>query len=166
MEQLIQQIFDFLAVAGKEAALFIVSMIPLIELRGSVPLGAALGMPWYTVFLISVVGNMVPVPFAILLGRPVFKWLKSTRLFSSIAQKYEQHLLAKADKVVKYESIGLCLFVGVPLPGTGAWSGAVLAALLGLPMKNALLAIAGGVLIAGALMTAGSYGVVGILSLL
>ena len=110
MEQLIQQIFDFLAVAGKEAALFIVSMIPLIELRGSVPLGAALGMPWYTVFLISVVGNMVPVPFAILLGRPVFKWLKSTRLFSGIGgQQGRRGLLI-------YGSCGLLLALASAVP--------------------------------------------------
>ena len=147
-----QQIFDFFSGAGREVALLIVSMTPLIELRGSIPLGAALGMEWPVVFLISVVGNLLPVPFIVLFGRPLFKWLKSK-------------LMSKADKVTRYETIGLCLFVGIPLPGTGAWSGAALAALLGLRMKNALLAITGGVLIAGVIMTAGAYGLLGFLRL-
>ena len=160
-----QQIFDFFSGAGREVALLIVSMTPLIELRGSIPLGAALGMEWPGVCLISVVGNLLPVPFIVLFGRPLFKWLKSTRLLSGITAKYEAKLMSKADKVTRYETIGLCLFVGIPLPGTGAWSGAALAALLGLRMKNALLAITGGVLIAGVIMTAGAYGLLGFLRL-
>lgn len=165
MEQLTQQLFDFLSGAGKEAALFIVSMIPLIELRGAVPLGALMGMEWWKVFAISVVGNLIPVPFVLLLGRPIFGWLKKTRLLSGFAHWYENKLLSKADKVRRYEAIGLCLFVGIPLPGTGAWSGAVLAALLDLRMRSALLAIAGGVVLAGIIMTLGAYGVVGFFSL-
>ena len=165
MQQLIQQLFDFFSGAGKEVALFIVSMIPLIELRGSIPLGAAMGMAWPPVFLISIVGNLLPVPFIIWLGRPLFRWLKSTRLLSGVTTRYEQKLLSKADKVTRYETIGLCLFVGVPLPGTGAWSGAALAALLGMPMKNALCSITLGVLAAGVLMTVGSYGLLGFFSL-
>ena len=127
MEQLMQQIFDFFSVAGRETALFIVSMIPLIELRGSIPLGAAMGMDWHLVFLISIAGNLLPVPFIVWFGRPLFKWLKSTKLLSGVTNWYEQKLLQKADKVTRYEAIGLCLFVGVPLPGTGAWSGAAIA---------------------------------------
>ena len=165
MEQLTQQLFDFLSGAGKEAALFIVSMIPLIELRGAVPLGALMGMEWWKVFAISVVGNLIPVPFVLLLGRPIFGWLKKTRLLSGFAHWYENKLLSKADKVRRYEAIGLCLFVGIPLPGTGACSGAGLAALLGLRMRSALLAIAGGVVLAGIIMTLGAYGVVGFFSL-
>lgn len=120
MEHLMQQLFDFLSAAGREVALFIVSMVPLIELRGSIPLGAALGMPWYTVFLISIVGNLLPVPFILLLGRPIFQWLKTTRLLSGFAARYEKRLMSKADKVTRYETIGLCMFVGIPVPGTGA----------------------------------------------
>ena len=165
MQQLIQQIFDFLAVAGQEVALFLVSMIPLIELRGSIPLGAALGMSWQSVFLISVIGNLIPVPFIILLVRPIFRWLKTTRIFSGFTTRIENRLLSKADKVTRYEVIGLCLFVAVPLPGTGAWSGAGIAALLGMRMRPALLSISCGVLIAGVIMTVGSYGLLGVLKL-
>ena len=165
MEQLMQQIFDFFSVAGRETAQFIVSMIPLIELRGSIPLGAAMGMDWHLVFLISIAGNLLPVPFIVWFGRPLFKWLKSTKLLSGVTNWYEQKLLQKADKVTRYEAIGLCLFVGVPLPGTGAWSGAAIAALLGMRMKPAILSIAAGVLIAGVIMTVASYGLLQFISL-
>ena len=128
MQQLTQQLFEFLSGAGRELALFLVSMVPLIELRGSIPLGALFGMDWPTVFVISVVGNLLPVPFIVLFGRPLFRWLKSTRLLSGLSTRIENRLMAKSDKVTRYESIGLCLFVAVPLPGTGAWSGAAIAA--------------------------------------
>ena len=166
MNQLMDRLFEFLSVAGKEVALFIVSMVPLIELRGSIPLGAALGMPWYTVLVISLIGNLIPVPFIIWFGRPLFKWLKQTKLLSGITHKVETRLMKKADKVTKYELIGLCLFVAVPLPGTGAWSGAAIAALLGMRMLPSFISIALGVVIAGVIMTLGSYGVLGAISLL
>lgn len=165
MDEMIQQVFNYFLGAGREAALFLISMIPLIELRGSIPVGAALGMPWYLVYLISVVGNLLPIPFLILFVRPVFAWLKKTRLFSGLAGWLERKLLSKAGKVTKYEMIGLLLFVAIPLPGTGAWSGAGIAALLDMRLKNALLSIIAGVLIAGVIMTLASYGVVGLIRL-
>lgn len=119
MQQLTQQLFEFLSGAGRELALFLVSMVPLIELRGSIPLGALFGMDWPTVFVISVVGNLLPVPFIVLFGRPLFRWLKSTRLLSGLSTRIENRLMAKSDKVTRYESIGLCLFVAVPLPAPG-----------------------------------------------
>lgn len=161
---MIQQFFDFFLGAGREAALFLISMIPLIELRGSIPFGAAIGMPWHLVFLISIIGNLLPIPFLILFVRPVFAWLKKTRLCRGLATKLENKLMSKADKVTRYEVIGLALFVAIPLPGTGAWSGAGIAALLGMRLRHALPAIVIGVLVAGVIMTAASYGVVGMLS--
>lgn len=161
MQDVIQQIFDFFSGAGREVALFIVSMIPLIELRGSIILGAALNMNWLSVFLISVIGNLIPIPFIILLVRPVFAWLKKTRLLSGLVTRFEAKLLQKADKVTRYESIGLAIFVGIPLPGTGAWTGAGIAALLGMRLKPALLSITVGVIAAGVIMTAGAYGLFG-----
>ena len=161
---MLEQIFEFFLGAGREAALFIISMIPLIELRGSIPFGAALGMPWYMVFLISVIGNLLPIPFLILFVRPVFAWLKRRSLFSGIVARLENKLISKASKVTQYEVIGLTLFVAIPLPGTGAWSGAGIAALLGMRLRHALPSIAAGVLIAGCIMTAASYGVASIFS--
>ncbi|MGG7176828.1 COG2426 family protein [Clostridium paraputrificum] len=158
-----QAIYDFFSFAGKEVALLITSMTPIIELRGAIPLGAALGMGWTTVFFISVIGNLIPVPFIILFGKKIIGWLKTTRIFSGITHKFEDRLMRKSEDVLKYSAIGLCLFVAVPLPGTGAWSGAAIAALLNMSMKYAIISIAIGVAIAGVIMTLGSYGVLHLL---
>ena len=155
-----QQLFQTLSFAGTETALFIISMIPIVELRGAVPLGAAMGLSWPVTLLVSVVGNMVPVPFIIIFGKHLFAWLKKTRMFSKMMHAYENRLMKKATKVMKYSAIGLCLFVAVPLPGTGAWSGAAIAVLLDMRLKYALPSIALGVLISGLIMTLGSYGVI------
>ncbi len=160
-----EAIFDFFSFAGKEVALFIVSMIPLIELRGAIILGAALGMNWLSVFLISVIGNILPIPFIVLFGKKIIEWLKKIPAVSKLAHKVEARLLKKADKVTKYSVIGLCLFVAVPLPGTGAWSGAAIAALLNMRMKYAFWSIALGVVIAGVIMTIGSYGTATVINL-
>ena len=151
-----EQLFSWLS---KEVTLFLVSMVPLVELRGSIPLGAALGLDWVSVFGLSIIGNLLPVPFIILFGQKIFEWLKKSRFFSKYAIAYENRLMKKAEGVMKYSAMGLCLFVAVPLPGTGAWSGAVIAILLNMRMKYALPSIALGVVIAGAIMTAGSYGI-------
>lgn len=161
-----QAIFDFFSFLGHEASLLLVSMVPLIELRGSIPLGAAMGMPWLTVFLVSVLGNMLPVPLIILFGRQLLKWLKKVRIFSKLAHKIEDKLMIKSQKVTKYAVLGLCIFVAIPLPGTGAWSGAAIAALLDMQMSRALPSILLGVLIAGILMTLASYGVVSAIGLM
>lgn len=153
-----QNIFNFFSFLGKEGALFIVSMIPLIELRGSILLGAAMKMNWLSVYIICVIGNLVPVPFIVLFGKKIIGWLKTTRLFSGMTHKIEAKLMKKADKVTKYSRIGLCLFVAIPLPGTGAWSGAAIAALLDMRIKHAFISITLGILIAGIIMTLGSYG--------
>lgn len=145
--------------------MFIISMIPIIELRGAIPFGAAMGMDWWVVFGISVIGNLLPVPFIIFFGEKIFRWMRKTKLFAKLFNWYENKLLSKAEKVEKYALIGLCLFVAVPLPGTGAWSGAALAVLLNMSWKKAFLSITAGVLIAGVVMTIGSYGLIGALKL-
>ena len=168
MQETIQSIFDFFARTGsEELALFIVSMIPLIELRGSVLLGAAMQMGWVRVLLVSLVGNILPIPFAILFGEKILHWLQGLRPFTRLFTWYEEHLLkkAKAKNLSKASLVALCLFVAIPLPGTGAWSGAVIAALLDMPVKKAFPTIALGVLIAGIIMTIASYGLFGALSL-
>ena len=161
---MMQEIFDFFSGAGQEVGLFLVSLIPFIELRGAVLIGAGLGMPWQETFLISVLGNLLPVPFLILLTRPIFKWLKNTKLFAGFTHKLEGKLMKKADKVMRYSAVGLFLFVAVPLPGTGAWSGSLIAALLNMRLSYALPAIAAGVVAAGFIMTFVSYGFFSIVS--
>ena len=142
-------------------------MLPFIELRGSIIFGAAIGIPWQHAFLVSFLGNILPVPFLILLARPIFTWLKTTRLLAGFTQKVEDRLMKKADKVTvqKYSAVGLFLFVAVPLPGTGAWSGSLIAALLDIKMRYALPAVIAGVFAAGVIMTVASYGLLGAIQL-
>lgn len=115
-----ETIFNALTFLGNEFALFIISMIPLIELRGAVILGAALDMNWVIVLIVSVIGNMVPIPFLLLFGRKILDWLKTVPLFSKLAHWYEEKLVKKADQINEYAKWGLFLLVAIPLPGTGA----------------------------------------------
>jgi uncharacterized membrane protein len=140
----------------------VVSMLPILELRASIPLGAALGLPIYTNYLVSVVGNFLPVPFILLFIRRILTWMKTTRRLSKIALWLEEKAQKHSDKVLRYATLGLFLFVAIPLPGTGAWTGALVAALFNLRMKYALPSILLGVVAAGLIMALASYGVVGI----
>lgn len=137
----------------------IVSMIPVIELRGAIPLGVGLGLSHFDAMWVSMLGNMLPVPFIILFIRPIFKWMtrKSEKL-GRVVEKLEARAEGKWDKVHKYQFFGLAVFVGIPLPGTGAWTGALIAAVMDMRMRSALPSIALGVVMAGLLVTGITYG--------
>ncbi len=151
---MIQQVFDFFSGMGQEIALFFVSVIPFIELRGAIPFGIGiLGMPWYKVFLISFLSNCLPIPFLVLLTRKIFKALKKISWLKNFVEKIEARMMKKSKQVTKYKVIGLFLFVAVPLPGTGAYSGSVIAALLDMRLKKAIPSIVAGVFVAGVLIT-------------
>lgn len=156
----------FGSVFGDRIAVFLCSMLPIIELRGSIPLGAACGIPWYLNYIISVVGNLLPVPFILLLIKKVLEWMKTTKAFSRFALWLERKAEKNKGRLENGVFIGLMLFVAIPIPGTGAWTGSLLAALTGIKFKKSMLAITLGVLVAGAVMTLASYGVVGFLSFL
>lgn len=141
---------------------FLVSMLPILELRAAIPLGAALGLPIYTNYLVSVLGSFLPVPFILLFIRRILEWMKTTRRLSRVALWLEGKAEKQSDKVLRYATLGLFLFVAIPLPGTGAWTGALVAALFRMRMKHALFSILLGVLAAGLVMALASYGVVGI----
>ena len=159
-------LYNTFSFGGPYFALFIISMIPLVELRGAVILGAAMQLDWQLVLLISLLGNIIPVPFVLSFGKRLIHWLKTIPLFSGLAHRYEAKLLSNADKINTYSLLGLCLFVAIPLPGTGAWSGSALAALLALRIRYAFPAITLGVLIAGIIMTLGAYGFVNFLQIM
>ena len=161
----LETIFNALTFFGNEFALFVISMIPLIELRGAVILGAALNMNWITVLVVSIIGNMVPVPFLLLFGRKILDWLKSVPLFSKPAHWYEEKLVKKAEKINSYAKWGLFLLVAIPLPGTGAWTGVLAATFLNMKPRQALPMIFLGVLTAGIIMVIGSYGLFGAIRL-
>ena len=138
---------------------FLVSMVPLIELRGAIPIGVAGGLPIPVSMLIAIIGNLVPIPVLILFTRKVFDWLKTKGKIGVVVDKLEAKAHAKSEIVHKYEWWGLCILVAIPLPGTGAWTGALVAAVLGMRLKKAMPAIFVGVLIAGIIVTMLTYGV-------
>ena len=145
---------------GRLFCTFFLSMVPVIELRGGIPLGLSLGLTPAESFLCAVLGNMLPVPFLIKLTRLVFRWLKQSPRLAPFIEKLEQRGHEKGDLVRRYRTPGLILLVAIPLPGTGAWTGALVATILDIRMKTALPAILLGVLIAGALVLAASLGVI------
>ena len=160
-----QALFEWLLGAGRETALFVISMVPLVELRGAVPLGLGLGMHWGEVLPICYLGNLLPIPFLLLFGAKVLKWLEKLPVLSKFSLWYQAKLAAKSSQVTKYAHWGLFLFVAIPVPGTGAWSGAVIATLLHMRRGRAFLSIAAGVITAGVIMALGSSAVIGALSL-
>ena len=142
-----------------EVIVFLISLLPVLELRGGLIAAKLLGLPVLRAFLICFAGNMLPIPFILLFIRRIFSFLKRFARVEHMIDKLEARSIRKADKVVKYRLWGLLLLVAIPLPGTGAWTGALVAALLDIRMKHALLVIAVGVLIAGAIVGALMYGV-------
>ena len=147
---------------SKEVIVFIISMIPILELRGALLVaGPLLGVPVTTAIPLSIIGNIIPVPFILLLITPVFRWMKGTRLFKPMVDKLESKAMSKSDKIEKYEFWGLVLFVGIPLPGTGAWTGSLIAALLGIKFKKAFPAVIIGIFMATVIMWFISYVLLG-----
>ena len=167
-ETLVQAVIDFFGGSvGKEALVFIISMIPILELRGGLLVaGPLLGVPLAKAIPLGIIGNIIPVPFILLLITPIFKWMKGTNLFRPMVEKLEAKAMSKSDKIEKYEFWGLVLFVGIPLPGTGAWTGSLIAALLGMKFKKAFPAVIIGILMATVIMTVISYGLLGGVSVL
>ena len=138
---------------------FLISMVPVLELRGAIPVGVAGGLTPLAAMCIAMVGNLVPIPFLILFTRRVFNWLKTKGRLRVLVEKLEARAAEKSQVVLKYASVGLCILVAIPLPGTGAWTGALVAAVLNLRLKKAMPAITIGVVIAGFIVTCLTYGV-------
>ena len=150
---------------GKLFMTFLISMVPVLELRGAIPIGVAHGLDYRAAIAVSVVGNLVPVPFIVLFIRKIFAWLrtKSERL-NAFVTRMEQRALKKSDTVRRARFWGLFLFVAIPLPGTGAWTGTLAASILDMKFKDVLIACMGGVLLAGIIMGLASAGLLGALS--
>ena len=144
-----------------EGAVFIISMIPLLELRGGLLAASLLKISAAKAIPLCIVGNIIPIPFILLFIRQIFKVLKKTKLFRGLVMKLEDRAMRKSDQVKKYEFWGLMLFVGIPLPGTGAWTGSLIASLLEIDIKKSSLAIFCGIIMATVIMYIVSYGLVG-----
>lgn len=139
---------------------FFISMVPVIELRGALPIGVGMGLDPWTALIVSIIGNMVPVPFIIIFIRRILNWMHRFEKFDRLANKLEAKAERQGDKLVKYETLGLFLLVAVPLPGTGAWTGSLVAALFDLRLKTAIPTIFAGVVAAGLVVFFITYGVV------
>lgn len=196
---MIEKIGAWLSALPDELYVFIISILPVIELRGAIPVGAALGMPFYLNYLIAVVGNLLPVPLILLfipkfldflerfkLFRPMVQWLrkKADKNSGKIIKKPEGEIeegtaeegsaeagvaseeLPRKQGMSKGVFAALMIFVAIPLPGTGAWTGGLVAALFNLPKRQSFLAVTLGVMISGVIMCLASYGVVGFLKFL
>ena len=156
--------FDWLTgtVAGKLCATFLLSMMPVGELRFGLPYGIALGLDYPLALMAALLGNIIPVPFIILFIKKIFAWMRAhLPKLDGFVTKLENRALSKIDTVKKYAFWGLFLFVAIPLPGTGAWTGSLLAAMMDMKVREAFPAIALGVLTAGAIITFLTY-VVGV----
>lgn len=143
-----------------EAIVFIVSLLPILELRGGILVGFLLGMDLLPSFIIAFIGNIIPVPFILIFIKFIFKKLKKTRMKGFI-EKIENKAMSKSNQIQKYAYLGLFLFVGIPLPGTGAWTGSLIAALLEMDNKKSFGIIVLGVIMAGIIISILSYGVLG-----
>ena len=149
---------------GKLTRTFLLSMVPVIELRGGLPYGIALGLDYPLALAAAILGNMVPVPLIILYIRHIFHWLrKQSPWWHEKIEVLERKAHLKGRLVRKYRTLGLCILVAIPLPGTGAWTGALVAAVLDMRLKDAVPTIFLGVCIASAIMTAVTFGVIHIL---
>lgn len=144
-----------------KAVIFIISLMPILELRGGLLAASLLKIPEIEAIPISIIGNILPIPFILLFIKHIFKWMKKINLFRGLIEKLEKRAMSKSDKIQKYEFVGLMLFVGIPLPGTGAWTGALIASLLGIDIKKSSLAILCGIMIATVIMYFVSYVLLG-----
>ena len=144
----------------------VTAMLPVLEIRGAIPVGVALGLDPWLAFAVGFVGNMLPIPFLILLTRKVIEWLKKHNILVKFTRWLEDKGSKGAQKVKKYSFWGLFILVAIPLPGTGAWTGALAASLLDMRLKRALPAIAMGVATAGLIVLAVTYGVISASSML
>ena len=147
--------------SGEFVLTALVSMLPVVELRGGIPFGVAAGLPLPLAVMASVVGNMAPIPFLILFTRRVFQWLRRhiPRL-GNLVTRLENRAETKKELVLRYKFWGLLLLVAIPLPGTGAWTGALVATVMDLRLKSALPAIFFGVLAAAGIVTAVTLGII------
>jgi len=148
---------------SREMVVFIISMMPILELRGGLLAASLLQIPITAAIPICIAGNIIPIPFMLLFIKKSFQWLKKINLFRPLIETLEQRAMKKSATVAKGEFWGLAIFVGIPLPGTGAWTGSLIAALLEIKFKNAILSIFAGIIIATFIMAILSYGLLGII---
>jgi predicted membrane protein len=157
MEALVEFFVNLFSGINHDVALFIISMIPAIELRGGIIAAALMDVHIVRAIIICVIGNIVPIPFILLFIDKIFEFMKKFKTTGKLVDKLEKRAIGKSDSIKKYEFLGLVLFVGIPLPGTGAWTGALIASLLRIKLKKSVPAIFCGIMLACTIMCVVSY---------
>ncbi len=161
VDQIVTTFTDFLATHNipEEVIPFIISLFPVLEIRGGMIASLALGIDFIPAFIVCYLGNIIPIPFILLFIRKIFALMRKSKRLTKIVEKMEARADKKKDTMLKYKEWGLLLFVAIPLPGTGGWTGALIAALMDLRIKKAFPIICLGVLIAGLIMSLLTYGI-------
>lgn len=156
--ELMQWLMETLS--GEFTLTVLVSMVPVVELRGGIPFGVAAGLPVWAACVAAVIGNLIPVPFIIVYIRRIFQWMRQ-RLpkLNRVVDRLEEKAHLKGARVNKYKYLGLAVFVAIPLPGTGAWTGALAAAFLDMPLRKAIPSVVAGVVAAGLAISVLTFGV-------
>jgi len=152
----------FIDIIGRELMVLFIATVPIIEMRGAIPIGISLGLSPLHSTIISLIGSIIPVPFILFTIRPIFNRLKKTKLFQRLVHRIIDKSISKSGKIQKYGALGLLIFVAIPLPGTGVWSGSLAAALLDMRFKYAFPAILIGNTIAAVLIMGLSHGVISV----
>ena len=162
MESLVQLFTSTLGqYVSREVVIFIISLMPLLELRGGLLAASLLDVPLLRAIPICIIGNIIPIPFILLFIKKIFHWMKRFKIFRGLVERMEARAMKKSSKVSNSEFIGLLLFVGIPIPGTGAWMGSLIAALLEMDVKRAVIAELCGIVMATIIMSIVSYGLLG-----
>lgn len=151
--------FLFGTVVGKILTTFLISMVPVIELRGAIPWATGMGLSPAIAIPVAMIGNLIPIPFIIIFIKKIFAWMRSVSpKLNKVVDRMEAKAEKNKEKVLKYAFWGLAIFVAIPLPGTGAWTGALVAAMLDMSLKKAFPSVVLGVVIAGIIVAFVSYG--------
>ena len=145
---------------GKELLVFIISLMPILELRGGLLAAALLGLDPIPSYIISIIGNILPIPFILLLINKILEWMRNSKHFSGVAKWLDKKVEKNKGQIEKYGYLGIVIFVGIPLPGTGAWTGSLIASVLEMDRKKTFIAVLLGVVIASIIMMILSFGVV------
>ena len=157
MSSIIQSIVNLFGSLNHDVVIFIISLLPILEMRGGMIAATLLGVPYVRALIICVIGNIIPIPFILLFIKKIFAWLKNFKTTGRFVNWLEAKTLKKRGQIDKFGFWGLILFVGIPLPGTGGWTGALLASLLGIPVKKSSFAIGLGICLCAIIMSVATY---------
>lgn len=157
MNKIIEWFANVFASWNPDIVIFIISLLPILELRGGLIAATLMGVPYVKALIICIIANIIPIPFILLFINKIFEWLKRFKTSGRFVNWLETRTLKRRKQIDKWGFLGLILFVGIPIPGTGAWTGALLASLLRIPVKRSSVAIGIGILLAAAIMSIVTY---------